>query len=1144
MKQTNLNQKQQLNKIKAKETQFNPSAIKKMFAKEFSGNTENFRWSPNEKILARYSRYGFLNVISGGFDSSGTNALEVVFPENFDLAIEQKNGFAIFFWFLAKKQPNNVMRYIVKKGNSIDELTPCVGFLPNNTNLFAKIVTSRQKIESMISNKKIESGRIYSVALSIDINHNEDITEISLYIDGGLDSQISIPGEPMHNQGSVWLGKPDSTSHGFVGTLSDVMLIPRYLTEEEINEINNNGIQNLLKTNGEMFNTSDIFEKKFERTVLMEKYLTYTQSSPYIVDNLQLSNKELKEIVKQYDEEERKADPPIEEVREDPSEQRMIKRIEEMFQNFDEFVIVKKIYLNSRFINTVLFLTNKGEDVIEFKRIIDIFEILSENLLFNFDLKFIKALAKNLNSVCPDDKSSMVISIFFKNLKQIHDMYFPDEILNTYSQIDENEKSPMELHENTLLGSNFKNVFDNDEGENINYRDSFAIKSFYNPKVKLNEQKEDIVNQEEAEDENEGIEEEEEEEKYDVPQLTEEQKTALKFVDSIFDNASHKENDLFMTGTKMEQNSNYPINQGSKDFDKKAINDSKEKKKGTIDPSPDKKSKQSEETEEQQKHEYDPEFPQDWNEGTFELVINHCYDCHKHSKTTRHYEYTFVDKFNELSDSVKAVFPNVYIVGNYDDLEYYGSFNVFLRGLGPVFDHLNRYFLFKKSKMGRFPTNTEINDKLIALSMVYGSSQNMESAQMQFLKQNPQTKKSLKFHDYPATLSDEAEKVKNKLLEDRKEPPKIDEHTKFWCINWGCGKVYMNLENRKGCCQYHPGVWQFASYNGYWPECWSCCELEWESSGCTIGLHKGVRIEERTVLCLNHGEVNPQTKHPDSACGNYFNLKKENRILKRNKEEKEEICQYHSGYLENGSFTCCNSDIDSKGCVTRTHETVEFPDPKAKLYFYPKPVKNPGVMVNPKQQSCISVGKLICKCDYFKNIKVVYENIKTKNALLQMKRKKEAEEPRYCMNWACEQVYYEKENEKSSCCCHPGRWDHGCTGTKLETYYKELHNIETKQKKTILWIPHWTCCHKDWNEPGCKLIKHKGPLISSLGDKPVKYKWPSIRLKLIFTKVITDNWRRTLYQYTYDEYKVRTICKKFFKERVSNYFYNKIIEST
>jgi len=37
-----------------------------------------------------------------------------------------------------------------------------------------------------------------------------------------------------------------------------------------------------------------------------------------------------------------------------------------------------------------------------------------------------------------------------------------------------------------------------------------------------------------------------------------------------------------------------------------------------------------------------PKYPDDWNTGDFEVVVNHCYNCHEHKKTTRHFEYVII----------------------------------------------------------------------------------------------------------------------------------------------------------------------------------------------------------------------------------------------------------------------------------------------------------------------------------------------------------------------------------------------------------------------------------------------------------------------------------------------------------------------
>ena len=45
---------------------------------------------------------------------------------------------------------------------------------------------------------------------------------------------------------------------------------------------------------------------------------------------------------------------------------------------------------------------------------------------------------------------------------------------------------------------------------------------------------------------------------------------------------------------------------------------------------------------------FTPNIIPEWCDGNFQIIINHCHDCHTHTNTTRHYEYQFVDKFNEI----------------------------------------------------------------------------------------------------------------------------------------------------------------------------------------------------------------------------------------------------------------------------------------------------------------------------------------------------------------------------------------------------------------------------------------------------------------------------------------------------------------
>ena len=1131
-----------------KQKTLNPTSIKKVFSKVYLNNP-NYNFPPNEQIMALSNRYGFCGILDKGFFSNGENTLEISLPEDFDISLKQQNGFSLFFWFLITKQTNNLTRYLFKKGNGIDQWTPTIGLLNNNTNLFIKILTSNQKTETLITNKKLENNIIYSFTLSLNFDVNENITEINIYIDGTLDSQITVPGVPFHNNSNIYLGKPDNSSHGFMGVISEIMLLPRALQDQEIIDINNQCIEFLSETEGETFNTAIVFESIFQRSYLMEKYIKYTNSNPNIVDNLNLNNDELKEIVCKYDEEERKNNQSSEMELPDPKHIEIINNIELMLENPEYLSIIKQIYINSKFINTILFLANGGEDNIEMKRIINIFTILSQNLLFNFDIDFLTMLAKNLQCLNPDNKKELIISEFFNNLKEIHDAYFPEEKINNEND-DEQDKNidPIKQHENLLMSTaGFKSLISEDETLNMNFKGNLKIKNLYPNAVKksitssknrdiinadIHEyNKDDIVNHEDIIEEesktydlnsnnnfnySDKIKVNEEEVFMTGSLLNQESKTTNSKVRPT-SAATHNNNLMFMDSKKNNTNNLDKIEIYSNEQDK--IIEANKEDKSNI-----------EEEEENNKHEYDPSYPPNWADGAFEVVINHCYNCHEHTMTTRHMEFEFIDKFNEIALAIMSYFPKSIVIGNYDDLEYFGSFDIYLHGLGPFFDDKGRYFLFKKQKKGRFPKIQEIIDKLIALSIVYGSSINLEAAQNQFFKDNKNILTMSKHnHSYPAELSEKANQIKEDYFNNKsKTEQAVDmQFTKFYCLNWGCGQTFVQANNHNQACVYHPGVWQFASYNGYWPECWSCCEGAWDSEGCTIGYHKGVILEERVLLCLQYGEINPLTNRPDSACGKYYN------------KNNDDGCVYHTGYLKKGVFTCCGGSIQDKGCFNGKHQTVEYPDIKAKLYFYPKPVKNPGIInkisnltknTNNKQKD--DVGKLICKCDFFKKIDVIYPNLKTKFELLKVKYEKEINEPRYCMNYTCESIFYEKMYEKGeilNCCCHPGKWDHGCTGTKLVDYYNELYNGSGDKPKIILWKPHWTCCHGEWNSPGCKMTRHHGPLLSTLGANYKRYPWPSERLKLTFTKVITNLWRNTLKQYNYDRKKVEKICKKFWK---------------
>ena len=232
----------------------------------------------------------------------------------------------------------------------------------------------------------------------------------------------------------------------------------------------------------------------------------------------------------------------------------------------------------------------------------------------------------------------------------------------------------------------------------------------------------------------------------------------------------------------------------------------------------------------------------------------------------------------------------------------------------------------------------------------------------------------------------------------------------------------------------------------------------------------------------------------------------------------------------------------AEGCMQEKHNTFLWPDEKAKLYFYPKLLNNPG-LIKPgkgtnKANQNVSVAMQICKCDFFKPIKH-YENPATKFELLKIKREKEKDETRICFRWACEKHFKESTNQEKSCLCHPGKWDHGSTGSKMTEFISEFaQDPKNVQKKTILWRPHWSCCGGEWDKKGCKYMKHSGPLVEEAENYSRKYHWPDIRAKLYFPKVVSNKWKKNLEKYVYSEDKIKSICAKFFESSRVKIFIN------
>ena len=1230
-----------MNQTKGKRTNLSSNVLQ-LQVNKFVTNRNNQILEPSYPINSVLNTNGFLEILNGAIKCTGKEVLESIIPKEGDLSIKQNNGFSFFVWiyvsnFSKKKEKEKLdektVFYIFRKGASIDEFTPEMGIVECPEKHFVVgLSTSNHKKISLLANKAIEDNHLYSFGATFEVNYEQNLTDVNIYIDGKLDTQTRIEGQPLHNQGNIYFGKIDISSKSFKGIIADLILTPNVLKDSEINFAHNEGLRYLYETNGEKLNMNIVFNEIFKKKRLINKYAFYTGKNVFEIENLDLSVDKMLEIVKNYDEEEKENDVRVPPVKKNLKYEKMIENMNIFLSDEDQRILCNKIDMNKNLIHTCLYLANQGEENLEIERVINIFETLREILAFEIKEEFIIKLAKILNSYLEskEDKKVqkyIITNKFFENLNKSLDAFETkeknEEMENEKYNIKKSKKNKNENlnyllrrninenneplspektkgfgdciteHEKLLLHNEINgNYIEEKQDENLkNFNSLVRIKDLY-----------DVPKNLPGEDEN----------MPDVNIIPSENSSKINNTNNINDKSSTNIN---------ETNESILTNRSMK-IKKVKLNDKNDKEKNLIhnmlldilEEKPDKvitpelgintnpsvaeliekdiikqreeikrrldeisKSKKIEEElplqninkEEKQisindnDNVFSPNIIPEWYDGNFQLVINHCHDCHKHTNTTRHYEYQFVDKFNEIAEAVKSKFPNAVIIGNQDEQEYYGNFDVYLCNIGIKnksklnekngnndINNKERYLIYSKYITNKFPTVNEILDKLITLVIMYGSSINLQKSQ-----NNIKSSSKLNItHEYPAELSEQAEKIKNKLLEKKPEVKIDEERTKFFCTNNGCNKIFVRKENGPKKCSYHPGVYQFGTYNGLWPECWTCCEGKWNSKGCKEGPHKETLLQDRLMLCLNHGELNSKG-YPDSVCGTWYT------------ERSNNNCKYHSGHIEKHKYTCCEQGEDSPGCIEGPHQTATYPDEKAKLYFYPKTIHNPGL-----EKKVIPVAQLIKRCQYFKETGT-YPDFKTLKDQEKKKKEAELEMPRRCFNTGCNAIFTQKENTSNSCMCHPGHWDFGGTKFKLgfigeeddgeeikrEQLYqqerekrmlieKEMNKKKKKKSRELRltklepcfgkWRPQWTCCGGKWDAEPCTPCFHHGPLLQDEQKYKRKYIYPNIRLQFTFKRIISDRWKKYISNFIYDENKVRQICRNFLNKKGKINLYN------
>lgn len=469
--------------------------------------------------------------------------------------------------------------------------------------------------------------------------------------------------------------------------------------------------------------------------------------------------------------------------------------------------------------------------------------------------------------------------------------------------------------------------------------------------------------------------------------------------------------------------------------------------------------------------------------GNLELCIDFCSNCKRHQTSTWHDANEYIQWYNDVYKEVNEEFPGISITGNKFGPPTIGIFAVYLEYLGSehACDKFGRLKVYKIK--GNKPNSREIIDSLLLYCYIYEDSNELGRVQNENKRRNGETERHPESLQGPGTLVAETRKIRN-----GKVVNELDPETQMFCKNWGCLKrTYLFGKNHKRACTYHPGRWEFGSIHGLWPENWTCCRGTWDSTGCKVGFHRGVVNQKVIKRCINRGELNPKTQKPDSVCGSSF----PDPSTCGKKYQQPSDCRYHSGHFEviNSTsyiWTCCRVEFnpnfpDDSFCVEGQHRFEEWPNEESKIYF----VNKNGLKKN-------GFSEAAKECRFFNNDIKPYVNPSD------TKKEKEAleNENRYCLNWACEKVFKEVDNHDKGCKCHTGYWDFGHSGI--------LKGRET----IILWEPHWRCCGGKWEDPGCSLARHNGPLLAKMEER--KWKWPSEGAKRNFLKKISNLWQKKL----------------------------------
>eukprot|EP00742_Colponemidia_sp_Colp-10_P005695 GILJ01006088.1.p1 GENE.GILJ01006088.1~~GILJ01006088.1.p1 ORF type:complete len:1081 (+),score=139.19 GILJ01006088.1:174-3245(+) len=498
----------------------------------------------------------------------------------------------------------------------------------------------------------------------------------------------------------------------------------------------------------------------------------------------------------------------------------------------------------------------------------------------------------------------------------------------------------------------------------------------------------------------------------------------------------------------------------------------------------------------------DSQQDRSWRNGSFEVAIEHCIDCHQHQTTTKHKEQIYGKHFNNIAEVVMAEFPDAQIVGNVEGKPRIGSFEVYVRGVKG--EKGAKLVLFSKLETKRWPTAQDVVVKMTDLIKNFGDAEKFAKSQQIMIGRDRINGRKTK-HEYPYTAPT------TPSVNTVKQQHTVNPSTERTCKHWGCNQTFTEQDNTEESCRYHPGRWQYGHSQGWWPASWTCCSSDWTEEGCSVGKHEGPPTYKFERLCVNRGEVNSRSGHPDSFCGKKLSMSDAEAVPCRFHKGKYVVRQKGQAY-----WTCCKEPLkETSGCVSVQHTFAQWPDSEAQLNFaeHPDdqtaarqlgiPTANIPRIVRP--QSAPAHGRSGATLKPSKSVAALYSTPTPAQLLLKSRpyagffKKTEpyrpyspsmerAEKdmlaattqhtPKFCTNWACEKEFVEARNGPRACLHHPGKWDFG--------------------HPDGLWAQHWTCCKKDWETPGCTRGKHIGSTNESFADR--RWHWPHPSAQRFFKK--------------------------------------------